>query len=164
MAQTAAKNNLWWPFTQHATVLQDNVTVIDSRNGESFAIYKTGNEQGSGAKLQMQYDACASWWTQVQLLHVQRHACKSCTCSLRHVRHVPCSLHNSLNVLCRLCNILHVPCCFCNSVRVSAQHHAHVCMHVLCGPHNIIPMSGSRTNCFPFSHVDCKSSSTFCVI
>ena len=85
MAQTAAKNNLWWPFTQHATVLQDNVTVIDSRNGESFAVYKTGNDQGSGAKLQMQYDACASWWTQVQLVHLQYDACLQ-------VMHMPCSL------------------------------------------------------------------------
>ncbi len=67
-AQAAAKKNFWWPFTQHSTVLQDSVTVIDSRCGESFAVYQPGNKSGTAAQLQMQYDACASWWTQVTLL------------------------------------------------------------------------------------------------
>jgi len=31
---------LWWPFTQHQFVPQENVTVIDSRCGEKFAIHK----------------------------------------------------------------------------------------------------------------------------
>lgn len=63
-AQSAAKKNFWWPFTQHSTVLQDSVTVIDSRCGESFAVYQPGNKSDAAAQLQMQYDACASWWTQ----------------------------------------------------------------------------------------------------
>ena len=71
-----AKRMLWWPFTQHASV--GDVTVIDGRVGESFAVYKPG-QQGAGsssstsssssssptgASLELQYDACASWWTQ----------------------------------------------------------------------------------------------------
>ena len=63
-AQAAAKQTIWWPFTQHSTVLKDNVTVIDSRFGESFAVYKPSSDNDP-AKLQAQYDACASWWTQV---------------------------------------------------------------------------------------------------
>jgi len=30
----------WWPFTQHSLVPEQTVTVIDSRYGENFAIYK----------------------------------------------------------------------------------------------------------------------------
>ena len=70
-ARADAKQKLWWPFTQHSTVLTDSVTVIDSRCGERFAVYQPGEAAGSHAdphadpQLQMQYDACASWWTQV---------------------------------------------------------------------------------------------------
>ena len=66
-AASSAQKNLWWPFTQHATVLKDRVTVIDSRCGEQFAVYQPGTAPESPARLQMQYDACASWWTQVKL-------------------------------------------------------------------------------------------------
>lgn len=30
----------WWPFTQHTFVPEGNVTVIDSRCGENFAVFK----------------------------------------------------------------------------------------------------------------------------
>ena len=30
----------WWPFTQHKLVPEDNVTVIDSRCGENFSVFK----------------------------------------------------------------------------------------------------------------------------
>ncbi|KAG8367701.1 hypothetical protein BUALT_Bualt16G0100400 [Buddleja alternifolia] len=30
----------WWPFTQHKLVPEENVTVIDSRCGENFAVHK----------------------------------------------------------------------------------------------------------------------------
>ena len=69
-SQAAAKKNFWWPFTQHLIVPQDSVTVIDSRCGESFAVYQPGNKRDTAAHLEMQYDACASWWTQVTLLLV----------------------------------------------------------------------------------------------
>ncbi|CAI9098544.1 OLC1v1035210C1 [Oldenlandia corymbosa var. corymbosa] len=51
---------LWWPFTQHELVPEENVTVIDSRCGENFAIYK-GSKKNI---ITEQFDACASWWTQ----------------------------------------------------------------------------------------------------
>lgn len=35
-----AGNTFWWPFTQHKLVPEEAVTVIDSRCGENFAIYK----------------------------------------------------------------------------------------------------------------------------
>ncbi|CAN1192876.1 Bifunctional dethiobiotin synthetase/7,8-diamino-pelargonic acid aminotransferase, mitochondrial [Linum perenne] len=35
-----AGDTLWWPFTQHKLVPEGTVTVIDSRLGENFAVYK----------------------------------------------------------------------------------------------------------------------------
>lgn len=35
-----AVHTLWWPFTQHKLVPEEAVTVIDSRCGENFAVYK----------------------------------------------------------------------------------------------------------------------------
>ncbi|KAI4381106.1 hypothetical protein MLD38_007214 [Melastoma candidum] len=55
-----AGNILWWPFTQHKLVPEGHVTVIDSRCGENFAVFKE-NENWSMSQL---FDACASWWTQ----------------------------------------------------------------------------------------------------
>lgn len=51
---------LWWPFTQHQLVPQENVTVIDSRCGEKFAVHEV---QTHDCITQL-FDACASWWTQ----------------------------------------------------------------------------------------------------
>lgn len=34
-----ASDVLWWPFTQHGLVGRDDVTVIDSRCGDEFAVY-----------------------------------------------------------------------------------------------------------------------------
>ncbi|CAN0885931.1 Bifunctional dethiobiotin synthetase/7,8-diamino-pelargonic acid aminotransferase, mitochondrial [Linum grandiflorum] len=55
-----AGDTLWWPFTQHKLVPEASVTVIDSRLGENFAVYKAQNN----GSLTQQFDACASWWTQ----------------------------------------------------------------------------------------------------
>lgn len=30
----------WWPFTQHKLVHEEAVTIIDSRCGENFSVYK----------------------------------------------------------------------------------------------------------------------------
>ena len=38
--QRKSKDLLWWPFTQHNLVPQDSVTVIYSRCGENFSVYK----------------------------------------------------------------------------------------------------------------------------
>ena len=35
-----AKNIFWWPFTQHKLVPDEAVTVIDSRCGENFTVFK----------------------------------------------------------------------------------------------------------------------------
>ncbi|PON97958.1 Aminotransferase class-III [Trema orientale] len=50
----------WWPFTQHNLVSEEDVTVIDSRCGENFAVFKVQNNN----VIIQQFDACASWWTQ----------------------------------------------------------------------------------------------------
>ncbi|XP_021808925.1 bifunctional dethiobiotin synthetase/7,8-diamino-pelargonic acid aminotransferase, mitochondrial [Prunus avium] len=50
----------WWPFTQHTFVSEGDVTVIDSRCGENFSVFKAQNDDA----ITQQFDACASWWTQ----------------------------------------------------------------------------------------------------
>ncbi|KAF5749436.1 bifunctional dethiobiotin synthetase/7 8-diamino-pelargonic acid aminotransferase mitochondrial [Tripterygium wilfordii] len=50
----------WWPFTQHKLILEETVTVIDSRCGENFAVFKGQSNEF----ITQQFDACASWWTQ----------------------------------------------------------------------------------------------------
>ncbi|KAH7441161.1 hypothetical protein KP509_03G027300 [Ceratopteris richardii] len=52
---------LWWPFTQHSLVPEDQITVIDARVGDNFMIYKNANDSDI---IMPQFDACASWWTQ----------------------------------------------------------------------------------------------------
>lgn len=34
---------IWWPFTQHNLVSEEDVTVIDSRCGDKFAVFKVCN-------------------------------------------------------------------------------------------------------------------------
>ncbi|KAK4257669.1 hypothetical protein QN277_007230 [Acacia crassicarpa] len=55
-----ARNIFWWPFTQHKLVPEGGITVIDSRCGENFAVFKGQNTE----VIEPQFDACASWWTQ----------------------------------------------------------------------------------------------------
>jgi dethiobiotin synthetase/adenosylmethionine--8-amino-7-oxononanoate aminotransferase len=58
----AARESLWWPFTQHGNVEDDSkVTLIDSASGDNFQV-ATG-EKGSLVRETL-FDACASWWTQ----------------------------------------------------------------------------------------------------
>lgn len=35
-----ARDVIWWPFTQHNLVTEEDVTVIDSRCGENFSVFK----------------------------------------------------------------------------------------------------------------------------
>lgn len=51
---------IWWPFTQHKLVPEGRITVIDSRCGENFAVYKV-RKHGFITPL---FDGSASWWTQ----------------------------------------------------------------------------------------------------
>ncbi|OIS97356.1 PREDICTED: bifunctional dethiobiotin synthetase/7,8-diamino-pelargonic acid aminotransferase, mitochondrial [Nicotiana attenuata] len=55
-----AHDIFWWPFTQHKLVPEEDVTVIDSRCGENFAVHKVNKVD----LITQQFDACASWWTQ----------------------------------------------------------------------------------------------------
>jgi len=41
------------------------VTVVDARAGENLLVYKDDPSQGVGKRAESQFDACASWWTQV---------------------------------------------------------------------------------------------------
>lgn len=52
-----ASSSVWWPFTQHASIKPNDITVIESRCGEEIVAYQNG-------KLEHLYDGCASWWTQ----------------------------------------------------------------------------------------------------
>ncbi|MED6189990.1 hypothetical protein PIB30_101343, partial [Stylosanthes scabra] len=55
-----ARDIIWWPFTQHKLVPEGAVTVIDSRCGENFAVFKSQSTEVVAPL----FDACASWWTQ----------------------------------------------------------------------------------------------------
>jgi len=54
-----ALRSLWYPFTQHSTTCEEDLTVIDSRCGEELIV-----STGPGVALEPRFDACASWWTQ----------------------------------------------------------------------------------------------------
>lgn len=47
----------------------NDVTVIDSRCGEDFLVYKAPEAglNAGGSAIAPVFDACASWWTQVRL-------------------------------------------------------------------------------------------------
>ncbi|XP_020227432.1 bifunctional dethiobiotin synthetase/7,8-diamino-pelargonic acid aminotransferase, mitochondrial isoform X1 [Cajanus cajan] len=55
-----ARDIIWWPFTQHKLVPDGGVTVIDSRCGENFSVFKVQKTE----VIAPLFDACASWWTQ----------------------------------------------------------------------------------------------------
>lgn len=83
-AQRATKQ-LWWPFTQHASL--GRITVVDSRCGDTWRVLheagatsSSGSSSGSassaaaaaagsagvgGPVMRSLYDSCSSWWTQV---------------------------------------------------------------------------------------------------
>ena len=54
-----ALESVWYPFTQHATLREGDLAVVDSRHGEHLAVL-----DGAGGGLEPQFDACCSWWTQ----------------------------------------------------------------------------------------------------
>ncbi|CAI5473349.1 unnamed protein product [Closterium sp. Yama58-4] len=82
-AAERAHEILWWPFTQHGMVGVKDVTVIDSRAGENFSVFRSNQTEalrGSAGesearveprrevreevRLEEWFDGCASWWTQ----------------------------------------------------------------------------------------------------
>ena len=59
-ARKEALETIWWPFTQHYSITDENqVTVIDSRCGENIIVFSPERKT-----LKPLYDGCASWWTQ----------------------------------------------------------------------------------------------------
>ena len=54
-----ALRSLWYPFTQHSTIREDDLLVVDSRCGEELLV-----SRGPGEALEPRFDASASWWTQ----------------------------------------------------------------------------------------------------
>ncbi|KAK9837714.1 hypothetical protein WJX74_003664 [Apatococcus lobatus] len=47
----AAADTIWWPFTQHQTLGQHDITVIDSRCGEHYSVFRarSGESASSGS-------------------------------------------------------------------------------------------------------------------
>lgn len=64
---SATLQHVWYPFTQHQGMTEENVTVIDSRAGESFMVYQNQCDSfgHKSQSLVPKHDACSSWWTQV---------------------------------------------------------------------------------------------------
>ena len=61
--------DVWYPFTQHSGLEPKDVTVIDARSSEDMLVFKPGGSQNFSPRIELQYDACASWWTQVFCLY-----------------------------------------------------------------------------------------------
>ena len=61
-----ALQSFWYPFAQHKGLSADQVTLIDSREGDSFSVYDR-----SKASFEPKFDSCASWWTQGPDLSMQ---------------------------------------------------------------------------------------------
>ncbi len=57
-----AKENIWWPFTQHG--LQVEARVIDSAFQDNITFVDIKNQRGQNILTKESYDASASWWTQ----------------------------------------------------------------------------------------------------
>lgn len=58
-----ARDIFWWPFTQHKLVPEENVTVIDSRCGENFAVHKVVNVASSYENASVFYHLSSSFLT-----------------------------------------------------------------------------------------------------
>lgn len=58
-----ATRELWWPFTQHASLQEKEVQVIDSRCGETWQVFQPDTESGNPMTRPL-LDGCSSWWTQ----------------------------------------------------------------------------------------------------
>ena len=60
--------DVWYPFTQHSGLQPEDVTAIDARSSEEMLVFKPSHGQDHSTRIEAQYDACASWWTQVSPL------------------------------------------------------------------------------------------------
>lgn len=82
-----AMEKIWWPFTQHAMVDRDAVTVIDGRYGEDFAIYGQDPKGGDGS-ISLRFDGAASWWTQGLSPELQQELVQTATYAAGRYGHV----------------------------------------------------------------------------
>jgi len=83
-----ALSMFWWPFTQHATVERDSVTVIDGRYGEDFAIYVPNSNAAKDGSVLLRFDGAASWWTQGLSPELQRELISTATHAAGRYGHV----------------------------------------------------------------------------
>ena len=66
-------HQVWWPFTQHQNVSQNDVTLIESAQKDDFLTISSFEHEYqiselyyiNGLATKSMFDACASWWTQV---------------------------------------------------------------------------------------------------
>jgi dethiobiotin synthetase/adenosylmethionine--8-amino-7-oxononanoate aminotransferase len=70
------QDNVWWPFTQHASVGDQNVTFIESAHGDKFRVVSPAPETEIQAEEKISgppetkvivddlFDGVGSWWTQ----------------------------------------------------------------------------------------------------
>ena len=80
-AAAAAEAQLWWPFTQHASLAPGAAaTVIDSRCGDTWMALSppaapqpatAGGGAAAAASLTPLYDGSCSWWTQAATSELQ---------------------------------------------------------------------------------------------
>lgn len=61
-----ARDKIWFPFTQHKSLVPEDVTVIDSAQGDYFQTAATQQPLSGGTPpmLLPTFDGSASWWTQ----------------------------------------------------------------------------------------------------
>ncbi len=83
-----ALESIWWPFTQHAMVERDAVTVIDGRYGEDFAIYAQSCNTSKDGSILLRFDGSASWWTQGLSPELQQELVRTATHAAGRYGHV----------------------------------------------------------------------------
>lgn len=74
---------VWYPFTQHRGLQERDITVIDARAGDELLVFKEAGANGAADRIEPQFDACASWWTQVKSAETRRNGSKRFGGSMR---------------------------------------------------------------------------------
>ena len=61
----SARNCVWWPFTQHGTIKDDeDITLIDGACGDYYSVLRDNSSDTGDLLRTNMFDSCASWWTQ----------------------------------------------------------------------------------------------------
>ena len=87
-----AKENIWWPFTQHGLQLEPK--VIDSAFKDNVTFIDIKNLRNQNILTQKSYDASASWWTQ-GIGHASARLSHAAVCAAGRYGHVlfPGNIH-----------------------------------------------------------------------